>query len=72
MSLVRNEQAKLAATYFNNLAVALAVVGGITPLVSAATGGGATPFILLVGVICFAGSGALHLIARRVLKGLTP
>jgi hypothetical protein len=34
MSLIRNEQAKLSATYLNGIAIALAAVGGIATWVS--------------------------------------
>lgn len=73
MALVRNEQAKLTATYLNNLAVALAAVGGITPMVSGVlAAGGPTRFDLATGLICILGSGALHFMARGVLRGLEP
>jgi hypothetical protein len=34
MSLVDNERAKLSATYFNGLAIAVMAIGGFAPLVS--------------------------------------
>jgi cation transport ATPase len=35
-TLIRNEQAKLTATYLNGIAIALAAVGGIAPWIAAA------------------------------------
>ena len=73
MSVVRNEQAKLTATYLNNLAVALFAVGALTPVVSSLlSAAGATAFIVLIGAVCMIASLALHLLGRLVLKGLTP
>ena len=74
MSLVHNERTKLTATYLNGLAIALFAVGGLAPIFSRAFGEGARPLWTLAtaAVICLVGSAALHLWARRILKGLIP
>ena len=72
--LVRNEQAKLAATFFNNIAVAFIVAGVIVPIVASAYGT-AVPtgrfwiaYILLWLVMAYTN----HLIGRTILKGIKP
>ena len=73
MSLVRNEQVKLTATYLNGLAIATFAVGGLAPLVALVSGTTqqtALTLILISSIICVSGSAALHLIAKRHLKGL--
>ena len=75
MSLIRNEQTKLRATYLNGLAIAVFAVGGLAPVFSYAFGSIAdqTPWVVLVvSVICIAGSAALHMIALNVLRELVP
>lgn len=73
MSLVRNEQTKLTATYLNNVAVALFVVGSLTPLFSMGTDA-AEPSTarLIISGLCLVASVALHIVARRVLRRLQP
>lgn len=68
--LVRNEQAKLTATYLNGLAVGLAAVGGIAPWIGAAQAGGASVVLAVVTTGCTVVSVALRLGARRVLRRL--
>jgi hypothetical protein len=66
MSLVRNEQTKLTATYLNGLAIALFAVGGLAPLFSYAFGSmGGRPLwtVILTAAICLVVSAILHLIA---------
>jgi hypothetical protein len=73
--LVRNERAKLSATYFNGLAVALAAIGGLSPLLSIIVTPGSGPshwVVVVVAAVCFSGSAALHFTARRFLGGLRP
>lgn len=74
MTLINNERAKLTATYLNGLAVALAAVGGLAPIFSsltASTSAAAPGWVLLSSsVACLLGSGALHGLARLVLRGL--
>ena len=66
------EQAKLTATYVNGLAIAVFAVGGLAPVFSAlyAAGPLAVPLwaVILIGIVCFATSAALHWVARRSLK----
>ena len=74
MNLVQNEKAKLTATYVNGLAIATAAVGGLAPLFStlySAAPPGVPYWAVGAGCcVCFAGSIALHLVARRILEGL--
>ena len=75
MSLVHNEQTKLTATYLNSLAIAIWAVGGFAPLVAALSSDlpPSRPMTLLALVsVCFAASGALHSLARRLLRDLMP
>ena len=74
MSLVHNERTKLTATYLNGLAIALFAVGGLAPIFSHAFGAEPRPLWTLAAAaaICLVGSAALHLWARRILKGLIP
>jgi len=72
--LVRNEQIKLTATLWNNLAVAFLVTGAIAPIV-ALTYGISTPhgevwgeFLLLWVTL----GGVLHVAGRAILKGVAP
>lgn len=70
--LVRNEQAKLTATYLNGLAIAIFAVGALAPLVayisgSIPVGAGAVSALTLS---CAATSLILHLLARRSLQAL--
>lgn len=77
MSLVENEQTKYLATWLNTIGSAAVVVGVIAPLAAAFYGGASldapSPAALALGaVIWFLCGGALHLAARRILKGLRP
>jgi MFS-type transporter involved in bile tolerance (Atg22 family) len=70
--LVDNEQIKLSATYLNGVAVALMTAGVLAPLVGVLAAGSQVHPVQLGAVVlsCMLLSAALHLIARRLLKGL--
>ena len=72
-SAARNEQAKLSATYVNNIAVAVMALGLLTPVFTTWLGTG-TPGSsrLEVPIICFGASIALHVLARLILRRITP
>lgn len=73
MSLIRNEQTKLTATFLNGLAIAIFAVGGLAPLFSNLYNPAGIPaLVYLVGAVCFVASVVLHWTARQVLKGLIP
>ena len=78
MSLVSNERIKLSAAYLNTAAGGLFTAGVVAPLVAVVFGiTGSTNSVnaltLVVGITIFlTASGALHVAARRVLKGLEP
>ena len=75
MSLVHNEQAKLTATYFNGLAIALFAVGGVAPVLSYVFGSMKDQplwAVTLAAAICVIVSAALHVFARRILRNLIP
>jgi hypothetical protein len=69
--LVRNEQAKLTATYINGLAIGIFAVGAFAPVANFAAAGqaGGWPLFLLV-VGCLLSSVALHYVARWMLRKL--
>jgi hypothetical protein len=69
----RNEQAKLSATYLNNVAVALLALGFLTPILSTAFAAGPASTLRLdvLGVRTVA-SGALHVMARLILRRIVP
>ena len=72
MSLIHNERTKLTTTYFNGLAIAVFAVGAFAPAVAGISQapGAINWATAAVVVICLLASGALHLAARRLLKGL--
>ncbi|MFT3689018.1 hypothetical protein [Paenirhodobacter sp.] len=73
MSLIRNEQTKLTATYLNGVAIAVFAVGGLAPVFSSLySGAGPSVFLLVVSVVCFLVSFALHYGARMALRRLEP
>jgi hypothetical protein len=74
MSLVQNEQRKLTANYLNSLAVTIFAMGTVSPFISAFVNGIAANHIvsLIVSIICFPLSVAIHFVARALLKGLKP
>lgn len=73
MSLIRNEQTKLLANYLNGLAVAVFAVGAFSPIVSAIYAAGSPSwFTSVVGLVCFAVSGALHYGGYLTLRRLQP
>lgn len=77
MSLIENEQTKYLATWLNTIASAAVVIGVLAPLAAAFYGGTSlgtpSPAALALGtVIWFLCGCALHLAARRILRGLRP
>lgn len=63
MNLVRNERAKLLATYLNGMAIAATAIGGFSQFVaSGAFGGALVPWIAL--------SLVLHVAAQAILGRL--
>jgi hypothetical protein len=75
MSKIADEQIKLTASFLNGIAVALVVAGAVAPLAAltyglpgAARGG----FVALFGGAWILAGAMLHLVARRVLRRLTP
>lgn len=73
MSLIRNEQTKLTATFLNGIAIAVFAVGGLAPVFSSLYGDrGPSAFLLLMSAVCFATALALHYGARLVLRSLEP
>lgn len=72
--LVRNERAKLSATYINGVAVAVLAVGGLAPLFAQRPPGPADPSgaigTAITSVVCVVVSAILHWTARTVLRGL--
>jgi len=70
--LIHNEQTKLLANYFNGVAVAIMTAGVLAPIIGLLTGASvAGPLQLAVLVVsCMFISGALHSVARVLLRGL--
>lgn len=66
-NFVKNEQVKLSATYFNNLAVAAFATGAIIPAVSLSTVGRSNIAIYLPLVMGFGISFLLRVISHRTL-----
>lgn len=72
--LIANERVKLSATYVNGFAIAIAAIGGLTPLIAAvlprSSEGGLRAFpwaIVGIALFCLATSVVLHWAARRIL-----
>ena len=73
MSLVHNEQVKLTATFLNGVAQGVFAVGCLGPIVAMLLG--TVPFGPIppgVAAACWVLASVLHLMARRVLRRLTP
>lgn len=71
MSLIHNERTKLTATYLNGVAIAVFAVGTLAPVLSTVSGTITPSWALLItSAICLIASGALHWMARQILKGL--
>ncbi len=71
--LVRNEQAKLTATYLNGVAIATFAVGSLAPTVALVTGSaqtGAAGSVAILAVLSITTSAGLHVVARLVIAGL--
>ena len=76
MSAVHNEQTKLLANAVSTVAVAFVVIGFVTPITTASFGvSGVQPLrsdtAAFTLVWLFTGIG-IHLIARRILRGIKP
>lgn len=71
---VKNERAKLTATYLNGLAVAIVAVGFFAPSFSPQAGATASVSAMqlqaTIGLLCLALSGILHMAARMILRDL--
>ena len=76
MSLVGNERTKLTATAVSSLGLAMGVSGFVAPIVALSFGLSSAPLATgLTHVVSFAwlgAAGALHVLARRMLKQLEP
>lgn len=70
MSLVRNEQTKLTATWLNGIAIAAIAVGTIAPSTAAIVGTAAPAAAIIVGLVWFIAGCGLHVLARLMLRGL--
>ena len=72
--LIRNEQAKLTATYLNGVAIAIFAVGSLAPTVALVSGSAAQSAsygrIALLGLSSLLASFVLHLFARLIIRGL--
>ncbi len=66
----RNERRKLSANYANGVAIAMIAVGGFAPLAAIVQTGNVNAASLVLFVICFVGSGSLHLFALKLLAGM--
>lgn len=70
---IHNERTKLTATWLNGISIAMYAVGGLAPLSSSIYNTGGPGILVAIGtLICFSAATALHLLARRTLKGLKP
>lgn len=67
---VRNERRKISATYVNGVAIALVAVGGFAPAASLIQTGQMSFVSSSLITICVLISGALHLVARRLLRSM--
>ncbi|GJE48510.1 hypothetical protein GOFOIKOB_1541 [Methylobacterium tardum] len=76
MSAVHNEQTKLLATALNNVAVAFAVIGFVTPITAMSFGIANAPVLrpatAFFATIWLCAAIGLHLIGRRVLRSIRP
>lgn len=72
----RNEQTKLLATGVNNIAVAVVVIGSVTPVTAVSFGMPTAPALgsgtAIFAVIWLCAGGTIHWIARRILRSLRP
>lgn len=76
MTIVHNEQTKLAASALDRLSTACMVAGVFGPLAGVLSTNSETNIaphgiLVFVGSVCWiVGAGSLHLLARRVLRAL--
>ncbi len=71
--LIRNEQAKLTATYLNGVAIGIFAVGSLAPTVAIFSGSAQSAWsgrIVLLALSSLMASIVLHLFARTFLKGM--
>lgn len=72
MSLIRNEQTKLTATFLNGIAIAMFAVGNLAPSIGLAAGSvPASPLVVFLMGYCLGTCLILHLTARRILRRMT-
>ncbi len=72
---IRNEQLKLAATLFNNIAVAIIVTGFVVPIISLLeyqSGLHRRPYWIAYVLLSLASAALNHQIARRLLGRMAP
>ena len=71
MSLIHNEQTKLTATLLNTIAAAVCVAGVVAPLVGLSYDlPGPRGTAIVASFLWLLLGGAIHLLARRLLRGL--
>ena len=70
MSLVRNEQTKLTATWLNGVAIGAVAIGGIAPFAAVILGTSNFVSTVLSAMFWIAFGLALHWGARQVLRRL--
>lgn len=68
--LVRNEQQKLLASFYNGVAIAAIGVGGLAPLVGIIQSAAVSLPIAIFVAICLASSFALHSLGAAALSEL--
>ena len=76
MSAVHNEQTKLLATAVNNIAVALVVIGVVTPVTAMSFGVASAPVLrpatVVFAAIWLCAATGLHWIGLRILQSIRP
>jgi VIT1/CCC1 family predicted Fe2+/Mn2+ transporter len=75
MSKLQDERTKLLATFVNGIGIATVAAGAIAPLVAVTYGVSnavTSPLIAFFGLAWLVAGCALHLVARWLLKGLSP
>lgn len=76
MSAVHDEQTKLLATAVNTIAVALVVIGVVTPITAMSLGIATAPVLrpttVFFAAVWLCAAAILHRIGRRVLRSIRP